>query len=136
VFLHHRTTISWKLCRQILVATSTNHSKIIVLYEVSRECVWLHRMIDHIQKSYGIGAIESPTIIYEDNTACVTQMQTWYIKTNYTKYISPKLFYLHELQEGGEISILQIKSCDNLADLFTKSLALATFDKCVKGISM
>jgi hypothetical protein len=36
----------------------------------------------------------------------------------------------------GEISILQIKSCDNLADLFTKPLPLATFDKCVKGIGM
>jgi hypothetical protein len=36
----------------------------------------------------------------------------------------------------GEISILQIKSCDNLAGLFTKSLLLATFDKCVKGIGM
>jgi virulence-associated protein VapD len=31
---------------------------------------------------------------------------------------------------------LQIKSCYNLADLFTKSLPLATFDKCVKGIGM
>jgi hypothetical protein len=31
---------------------------------------------------------------------------------------------------------LQIKSCDNLADLFTKSLPLATFDKCVKDIGM
>jgi hypothetical protein len=31
---------------------------------------------------------------------------------------------------------LQIKSCDNLVDLFTKSLPLATFDKCVKDISM
>jgi hypothetical protein len=28
-------------------------------------------------------------------------MQTRYIKTNYTKYISPKLFYPDELQEGG-----------------------------------
>jgi hypothetical protein len=31
---------------------------------------------------------------------------------------------------------LRIKSCDNLADLFTKSLSLATFDKCVKCIGM
>jgi hypothetical protein len=52
-------------------------------------------MIDHIQKSYGIGTIESPTIIYED--ACVAHMQTGYIKTNYTKYISLKLFYPHDL---------------------------------------
>jgi hypothetical protein len=51
----------------------------------------------------------SPTIIYEDNVAWVAQMQTGYIKTNYTKHISLKLFYPHELQEGGEINILQIK---------------------------
>jgi hypothetical protein len=66
-------------------------------------------MIDHIQKSYVICAIESPTIIYEDNATCVVQMQTGYIKTNYTKYISPKLFYPHELPESGKIRILQIK---------------------------
>jgi hypothetical protein len=59
-----------------------------------------------------------------------------YIKTNYIKYIFPKLFYPHELQECGEISILQIKSCDNLASLFTKSLPLTIFDKCVKDIDM
>jgi hypothetical protein len=63
-------------------------------------------------------------------------MQTGYIKTYYIKHISPKLFYPHELQESGEISILRIKSCDNLADLFIKFLPLATFNKCVKGIGM
>jgi hypothetical protein len=52
------------------------------------------------------------------------------------KRISPKLFYPHELQEGGEISILQIKSYDNLVDLFTNSLPLAIFDKCVNDIGM
>jgi hypothetical protein len=91
-------------------------------------------MIDHKHISRGIGAIGPPTIIYEDNATCVAQMQTRYIKTNYTKHISPKLFYPHQLEESGEISILQIKSCGNLANLFTKSLPLATFDKCVKKI--
>jgi virulence-associated protein VapD len=93
-------------------------------------------MIDHKQKLCGIGAIEPPTIIYVDNAACVTQMQTWHIKTNYIKHISLKLFYPHELQEGVEISILQIKSCHNLANLFMKSLPLAKFDKCAKDIDM
>jgi hypothetical protein len=31
-------------------------------------------MINHLQQSYGIGVIDSPTIIYEDNAACVAQM--------------------------------------------------------------
>jgi hypothetical protein len=52
------------------------------------------------------------------------------------KHISPKLFYPHELQEHGEISILQTKSYNNLVYLFTKSLPLAMFDKCVKSIGM
>jgi hypothetical protein len=38
VFLHGGTAISWKSSKQTLVATSTNHSKIIALYEASREC--------------------------------------------------------------------------------------------------
>jgi len=46
------------------------------------------------------------------------------------------LFYPHELQQSGEINILQTKSCDNLADLFTKSLPTSLFEKWVKGIGM
>jgi hypothetical protein len=57
---------------------------------------------------------------------CCTNVNEIY-KTNYIKYISSKLFYPYELQ---------IKSCDNLADLFRKSLSLVTFDKCVKDIDM
>ena len=49
-------------------------------------------------------------------------MNIGYIKSNTTNHIAPKLFYPHALQANGEIKILQTKSCDNLADLFTKSL--------------
>jgi hypothetical protein len=93
-------------------------------------------VINHIQVLCGIEPIRSPTIIYEDNVACITQMQSGYVKSNVTKHITHKLFYSHELQVNGEISILQTKSCDNLADLFTKSLPYCTFFKCVAGIGM
>jgi hypothetical protein len=68
--------------------------------------VWLRRVIDHIQTSCGMGALESSTIIYEDNASCVAQIQILYIKTNYMKHISLKLFYPHELQQHGKISIM------------------------------
>jgi hypothetical protein len=45
-------------------------------------------------------------------------------------------FFPHELQKNGEIDILQTKSCDNLAYLFTKSLPAAAFQKCIHGIGM
>jgi hypothetical protein len=93
-------------------------------------------MINHITHACGIGSIYSPTIIYENNDASVVQMEIGYIKSNITKYIAPKLFYPHELQQNGEINILQTKSCDNLGDLFTYSLPYFTFSKYVKGIGM
>jgi hypothetical protein len=63
-------------------------------------------------------------------------MESGYIKSNLTKHIAPKLFYPHELQNNGEIEILQTKSCDNLADLFTKSLPYSLFHKYVEGIGI
>jgi hypothetical protein len=93
-------------------------------------------MMNFVQGSSGIGSLELPTIIYEDNAACIVHMQTGYIKSNITKHIAPKLFYPHELQKSGEIDILQTKSCDNLADLFTNSLPSSLFHKYVYGIGM
>jgi hypothetical protein len=74
-FSTRRDYISWKSAKQTLISMYINHSKIIALYEASQESTWLCRVIDHIQISCGIGALESPMIIYEDNAACVAQMQ-------------------------------------------------------------
>jgi hypothetical protein len=79
-------------------------------------------MINHIHKLCGIDSLESSTIIYTDNVACVAWMQIGYIESNIIKHIACKLFYLHELHKSRRINILQVKSCDNLADLFTKYL--------------
>jgi hypothetical protein len=59
-----------------------------------------------------------------------------YVKRNLTKHIAPKFFYPHELQKSGEINILQARSCENLANLFTKSLPASSFHRCVHGIGM
>jgi hypothetical protein len=58
VFLYGGTAISWKSVKKTLIATSTNHLEIITLYEASRECVWLRRVINHTETSCGIGALE------------------------------------------------------------------------------
>jgi hypothetical protein len=129
VFLHGGTTILWKSSKQILIATSTNHSKIIALYEASRKCVWLRRMINYIQQSCDISSSMKPTIIYEDNSACIAQMNAGYIKSNITKHIAPKLFDPHELQKNGEIEILQIKSYAIILQIYSQSLYLHHYSK-------
>jgi hypothetical protein len=117
--------------------TSSNHSEIIAIHEASRECIWLRSLIQHIREKCGLSTIkDSPTILYEDNAACITQIRGGYIKGDRTKHISPKFFYTHELQKSGEIDVKQIRSSDNLSDLFTKTLPTATFKKLVNNIGM
>ncbi|KAK2410302.1 hypothetical protein QL285_045673 [Trifolium repens] len=137
LFTSGDTTISWRSVKQTIAATSSNHAELLALPEASRECVWLRSLAQHIQKNCGLssGRMDA-TIIYEDNTACIAQLKEDYIKGDRTKHISPKFFFMHDLQKNGEISIQQIRSCDNLADLFTKSLPSKVFEKLVKGIGL
>ncbi|KAK2422721.1 hypothetical protein QL285_033232 [Trifolium repens] len=94
-------------------------------------------MIQHIQKNCGLSSERmQTTIIYEDNTVCIAKLKEGCIKGGITKHISPKFFFTHDLQKNGEISIQQIRSCDNLADLFTKSLPSRIFEKLVQKIGL
>ena len=72
VFLNGNAAISWRSTKQTLVATSSNHAKILALYEASRECVWLRSLIQHVRSSCQLPSIAGiPNIIYEDNETCI-----------------------------------------------------------------
>ena len=58
------------------------------------------------------------------------------IKGDRTKHISPKFFFIHELQKSHEIEVKQIRSSDNAADLFTKAFPSSTFKKLTYDIGM
>ncbi|XP_070010532.1 secreted RxLR effector protein 161-like [Nicotiana sylvestris] len=131
------TVISWRSTKQTMVATSSNHAEIIAIHEESRECVWLRSITQHIQETCALTSKENiPTILYEDNVACITQLKGGYIKGDRTKHISPKFSFTHDLQKNGEIDIQQVRSSDNLANLFTKALTTSTFEKLIYKIGM
>jgi ribonuclease HI len=137
LFTSGETTISWRSVKQTITTTSSNHAELLALHEASRECVWLRSLIQHIQKNCGLSSGKmDATIIYEDNTACIAQLKEGYIKGDRTKHISPKFFFTHDLQKNGDVNIQQIRSCDNLADVFTKSLPSKVFEKLVSRIGL
>ena len=107
------------------------------MYEASRELVWLRNMTGHVRVESGLAVgKEEPTIIYEDNAACIAQLKDGYIKGDRTKHILPKFFFTHDLQKAKEVQVVQLRSSDNSADLFTKSLPISTFKKLVHQIGM
>ncbi|GJV63668.1 putative RNA-directed DNA polymerase [Tanacetum coccineum] len=60
---------------QTLVATSSNHAEVTAIHEASREYVWLRSMTQLILTSCELEKDKNPTLIYEDNSACVSQMK-------------------------------------------------------------
>ena len=137
IFTYGNTAISCRSVKQTMVATSSNHSEILTMHEASRECVWLRAMIQHIRESCGLSSIKNnPTVLYEDNDACIAQIKGGYIKGDRTKHILPKFFYTHEFKKDGEIEVQQIRSNDNLTYLFTKVMPSATFKKLVRQFGM
>ena len=76
--------------KQSIVATSSNHAKIIVIHEASRECVWLRLVIHSIKERCGLKCdVKIPTILFEDNVACIPQLKGGFIKGDGTKHILP-----------------------------------------------
>lgn len=137
VFMNGGTAISWRSQKQTLVATSSNHAEVIALNEASRECEWLRSMTQLIWTSCGLDKDKAPTLIYEDNAACVSQMKEGYVKSDRTKHIPPKFFeYIRELIETRQVEIKYVQSSNNAADLFTKALPTAIFRKHVYDIGM
>ena len=120
-----------------MTATSSNHFEIIALHEASSERVWLRSVVHHIRNACGLPLIISiPTTIYKDSAACIEKIKEGYIKGDRTKHISPKFFFIHELKKSHEIEVKQIRSSDNVADLFTKALPSSTFKKLTYDIRM
>ncbi|KAB2625559.1 polyprotein (retrotransposon protein) [Pyrus ussuriensis x Pyrus communis] len=94
-------------------------------------------VVDHIRSSCDLyPAVNAPTTIFEDNATCIEQLKKGYIKGDSTKHIVPKFFFTHQQQNHQKIKVTQIRSQDNLANLFTKSLPNTTFQKLVQGIDV
>ena len=104
---------------------------------------WLRRLVHHIQEFCGVEVDKTPTVLHEDNAACIAQMKNSYVKyeqqengTHMTKHILPKYVYSYEHQENGNIEIQKIQTSENLMDLFTKALPRPSFEKLVCGFGM
>ena len=137
VFTVGGTAISWRSTKQTLVATSSNHAKILALHEATRECFWLRAVVGHIRSSCDLyPTVDVLTTIFEDNAACIEHLKKGYIKGDNIKHITSKFFFSHQQQVHQKIEVIQIRSQDNLAYLFTKSLPKTTFQKLVHGIGM
>ena len=82
IFIKNNAPILWKLVKQTVTATSTNHAKLLAFLEATRELVWLQIMDKLLMQWSGLGYNPKPTTLYEDDAACVNQLATGFIKAD------------------------------------------------------
>ena len=137
VFIKNGAPISWKSSKQTVTATSTNHAELLAFHEACREAVWLRTMQGILAKQCKMNNQFMPTVIFEDNAACVTQMSTGFIKADRVKHISPHIFgFTQDLIETGQIEIKKIESERNIADMLTKALPAYKHKRLVEAAGM
>ena len=137
IFLHNNAPISWRSTKKTITATSTNHSEIIAFHEATREAVWLRHLHKTMMEQSGLTTENKPTVIFEDNAACVAQIGAGFIKSDRTKHIDPQIFsYTQDLITIGQIEVQKVESAHNIADLLTKALPAYIHRRLVQAAGM
>ena len=137
IFLKNGAPISWRSSKQTTTATSTNHAELLAFYEAARESVWLRTMQAAIAEMAGLSIPKKPTVIFEDNAACIEQVSSGFIKSDRVKHINPHIFgYTQELTDSRQIEIRKVASADNVADVLTKALPAPQHRKLIAAAGM
>lgn len=114
--------VSWSTRKQVTVALSSTEAEYVALSSAACEAVWIRGFLQNI----GI-KIEQPTKIYEDNQACIGIAEEPR-EHKRMKHIDIKYNKIRELILLKIIKILYIPSAQQLADIFTKSLPVNSFE--------
>lgn len=123
VFLQGGAAITWKSSKQSCVALSTAEAEYVALSAAAQEAIWLQQLTsDLLNKNI------RETTIHEDNQSamCMAKNQQSHRRT---KHIEIKYHFIRDLVEAGRIKLTYCPSEDMIADMLTKGLPIAQFEK-------
>ena len=108
------TTASSKIIKSI--ATSSTHSEIHALFHAVKDLMYTRRLLGELGYPQN-----KPSVVYEDNAACIKFAETLKIMPR-TKHIEIKYLYVKQLVAWGQIIMVKIGTDDQVADFLTKVL--------------
>jgi hypothetical protein len=113
--------VSWSSRKQELVTTSTTEAEYVAMCNATKETMWLRQLLSEI----GF-AQTGPTLTLADNQGAIILSED---QANHerTKAIDVKFHYTREHVLLGDTRFRYVRSCDNVADIFTKPLHYPAF---------
>eukprot|EP00253_Pinus_taeda_P004999 PITA_04999 len=113
--------IAWSSKKQSNVALSSCEDEYQALCVAMCEAIWLRRLLKDVGKEQ-----KNSTSIKSDNQSTTKLAHNLVFHKN-TKHIDTQLHFIREKVQSKEIIVEYCKTCDNVADIFTKPLAWVKF---------
>jgi hypothetical protein len=132
VFVLNGGAIAWKSSKQSVVAQSTTESEYIAASEAGQEAAWMKKFISDLGV---MPSIQDPIEIFCDNEGAIAQAKEPRSHHN-TKHILRRFHYIRDIVDRGDVCIRKVHTNQNLADPFTKPLALAKHESHARSIGL
>ena len=108
---------------------STTEAEYTAACDAAREAIWLHDLLIELH----LKANKSPTL-NQDNQRAIFLEKNHSLKQR-TKHIEIKLHFIKELVQQGRLSVKYCPTSEMTADILTKPLSAATFEKHRRAIT-
>src|SRR6266540_1654107 len=109
--------VTWSSRRQATIALSTVEAEYVAMSRCAQQMVWMQMWLDEVEIVHAM-----PGVVKGDSQGAIALAKTTKDHGK-VKHIDIHHHYLRELVKSELVIFEQIPSADNLADLFTKSLA-------------
>lgn len=124
--------ISWKSKKQASVALSTMEAEYAALAEISREIVYVKRLLTYMGFEK---FIKDPVDVYCDNQSAI-ELSKNAVFHKRSKHIDISFHFTRELVEKKVITVRYLRTESMIADILTKSLSRDKHFKCVSMLQL
>ena len=129
VMLYNKSPIMWKSKMQKTTALSTAEAEYYSASMAGCEVLYLRDLLHRLGFTQ-----KRPTLIYEDNTACIEWGHHVIGGRERAKHIDIRKHFAHETIQKRQMRFVKVDTSNQLANIFTKPLQLPQFLSCQEGI--
>jgi hypothetical protein len=122
LFQLNNSTIFWRSKKKKSVATATCEAEYMALALATKQWIWLTNPLEELNVP-----VTNAAMFYDNNAAIDIAYNHKIVDRS--KYIDIAYMLVRENVESGRISLLQVESAENLADICTKGLPQVTLRK-------
>lgn len=130
VYLLGSGAVCWSSSKQSTISRSSTAAEYRAASDAAAHLVWLEEFADQIGFP-----LELPIDIYVDNKGAI-DLSKRPVFSKRSKHLRIHAHYVHECYDNGELVLVQVKSEDNTADIFTKALPWPAHARHVEGLGL